>query len=571
MNKEAPWVSRYPANVPAEVDVSRYSSVPELMEQSFAAHRSACAYIGMGTELSFGDMDRYSAALAAWFQSKGLRRGDRVALMMPNVLAYPVATAAVLRAGLVIVNVNPLYTPRELEHQLRDSEAAAIVILENFATTLQEVLKRVSVKRVVVTSLGDLHPPWKRMLVNTTVRHVKKLVPRWNLPGFFSLEAALEEGRHMALAKVQLVPGDLAVLQYTGGTTGVSKGAMLLHGTIIANLLASEAWMQAGLKRKQTSGQLTIVCALPLYHVFAFITCGLLGLRTGARNLLIANPRDLPQMIKTLKSYRIHIFPAVNTLFNGLLNQRTFASLDFSELAISNGGGTAIQETVAARWLEATGCPIVEGYGLTETCSGITCNRTDSVEFTGTVGLPLPNVDIRIIDNEGGNVLTGEPGEIAIRGPQVMAGYWRQPEETARVMTEDGYFKSGDIGTMDEQGYIRIVDRKKDMILVNGFNVYPTEIEGVVASHPGVLECAAVGVPDEKTGEAVMLFVVRKDSTLDERELAAFCAGQLTAYKRPKLIEFKSDLPKSNVGKILRRELRECTKSIVESRAVSNI
>jgi long-chain acyl-CoA synthetase len=554
---DAPWLGQYPRGVPAEVDVTRYASVPALMEESFAKHASACAYLGMGTALSFGDVGRLSRDFGAWLQAQGLQRGDRVALMMPNVLAYPIATAAVLRAGLVVVNVNPLYTPRELEHQLRDSGASAIVILENFAATLQQVLDRVPLKLVVVTSMGDLQPFWKGALVNHMVRRVKKLVPPWELPGSIAIQQALKQGKGMTLSNADLKPSDLAVLQYTGGTTGVSKGAMLLHSTILANLLTSEAWMQPGLARRKVTGQLTIVCALPLYHVFAFITCGLLGLRTGARNLLIANPRDLPQTIKTLKPHRLHIFPGVNTLFNGLLNQPAFATLDFSELAISNGGGTAVQAAVATRWLRTTGCPIVEGYGLTETCSGVTCNPTDSLDFTGTVGLPLPNVSIRIIDDEGRSVATGTSGEIAIKGPQVMAGYWQRSEETAQVMTLDGYFKTGDIGTMDKHGYIRIVDRKKDMILVSAFNVYPTEIEAVVAGHPGVLECAAVGVPDEKTGEAVKLFVVRKDPTLAERDLAAFCAQQLTAYKRPKLIVFKDELPKSNVGKILRRELRE--------------
>jgi long-chain acyl-CoA synthetase len=555
MTIQAPWVQHYPHGVPAAVDVAQYASVPALMEESFARYASACAYVGMGTALSFGDLGRLSEALGAWLQARGLKRGDRVALMMPNLLAYPVATAAVLRAGLVVVNVNPLYTPRELEHQLRDSGASAIVILENFAATLQQVLERVPLKLVVVTAMGDLQPFWKESLVNHMVRRVKKLVPPWQLPGSFAFKQALKEGKRMRLADVDLKPSDLAVLQYTGGTTGVSKGAMLLHSTIIASLLTSEAWMQPGLKRKATSGQLTIVCALPLYHVFAFITCGLLGLRTGARNLLIANPRDLPQMIKALKPHRLHIFPGVNTLFNGLLSQPAFAALDFSELVISNGGGTAVQESVAGRWLKTTGCPIVEGYGLTETCSGITCNPTDSLDFTGTVGLPLPNVSIRIVDDQDRSVPPGHAGEIVIKGPQVMAGYWRRANETSMFMTEDGYFKSGDIGTMDERGRIRVVDRKKDMILVSAFNVYPSEIEAVVASHPGVLECAAVGVPDEKTGEAVKLFVVRRNPAQDE--LAAFCAEQLTAYKRPKLIVFKEDLPKSNVGKILRRELRE--------------
>ncbi|WOB10219.1 AMP-binding protein [Piscinibacter gummiphilus] len=557
MNDDAPWIEQYPPGVTATVDVNRYASVPALMEESFALHESACAYLGMGTKLSFGELGRLSRDLGAWLQTQGLQRGDRVALMMPNVLAYPVATAAVLRAGFVVVNVNPLYTPRELEHQLRDSGSCAIVILENFAATLQQVIDRVPVKLVVVATMGDLQPLWKRTLVNHVVRRDKKLVPPWKLPGFIPFSRALREGRQAALLPVDLGPSDLAVLQYTGGTTGVSKGAMLLHGTIIANLLTSEAWMQPGLKRRNITGQLTIVCALPLYHVFAFITCGLLGLRTGACNLLIANPRDLTKTIETLKPHRLHIFPGVNTLFNGLLQQPTFRTLYFSELVITNGGGTAVQEVVASRWLQATGCPIVEGYGLTETCSGVTCNPTDMVAFTGTVGLPLPNVAIRLIDEQGRSVPTGAAGEIAIKGPQVMAGYWQRPDETAQAMTHDGYLKTGDIGTMDERGFIRIVDRKKDMILVSGFNVFPTEIEGVVSSHPGVLECAAVGVPDEKTGEAVKLFVVRKDPALAERQLAAFCAEQLTAYKRPKVIVFKDELPKSNVGKILRRELRE--------------
>jgi long-chain acyl-CoA synthetase len=554
---DAPWLAQYPRGVPAEVDVARYASVPALMEESFAKHDGACAYLGMGTSLSFGDVGHLSRDFGAWLQAQGLQRGERVALMMPNVLAYPVATAAVLRAGFVVVNVNPLYTPRELEHQLRDSGATAIVILENFAATLQQVLERVPLKLVVVTAMGDLQPFWKGALVNHMARRVKKLVPPWVLPGCFSFKQALKEGKDMSLSNADLKPSDLAVLQYTGGTTGVSKGAMLLHSTIIANLLTSEAWMRPGFQRKPITGQLTIVCALPLYHVFAFITCGLLGLRTGARNLLIANPRDLAQTIKTFKPHRLHIFPGVNTLFNGLLNQPAFASLDFSELVISNGGGTAVQEAVATRWLQTTDCPIVEGYGLSETCSGVTCNPADSLAFTGTVGLPLPNVSIRIIDDEGRSVASGTSGEIAVKGPQVMAGYWQRADETAQVMTDDGYFKTGDIGTMDERGFIRIVDRKKDMILVSAFNVYPTEIEAVLAGHPGVLECAAVGVPDEKTGEAVKLFVVRKDPALAERELAVFCAQQLTAYKRPKLIVFKDELPKSNVGKILRRELRE--------------
>jgi long-chain acyl-CoA synthetase len=554
---KATWLQQYPKGVPAEVDVGRYRSVVALMEESFAKYAADCAYIGLGTPLTFGELDRLSLALAAWLQAQGLQRGDRVALMMPNVLAFPVASAAVLRAGFIVVNVNPLYTARELEHQLKDSGAKAIFILENFAATLQAVIHATQLRTVVVTNMGDLQPFMKGLLVNHMVRRVKKLVPPWVLPGHVAFKRALEQGAGMRLNKVDLRPDDVAVLQYTGGTTGVSKGATLLHSSIIANLLTSEAWMQPGLKRKPISGQLTIVCALPLYHVFAFITCGLLGLRTGARNLLIANPRDLALTIKALKPYKLHVFPAVNTLFNGLVNHPDFKRLDFSELVISNGGGTAVHEVVASKWFEATGCPIIEGYGLSETSSGVTCNPSDSEVFTGTIGLPLPNVSIRILGEDGKDVPLGEPGEIAIKGPQVMAGYWQRDDETAKVMTTDGYFLSGDVGVMDPRGYLKIVDRKKDMILVNGFNVYPSEVEGVVAGHPGVLECAAIGVPDEHSGEAMKLFVVKKDPALTAEQLMAYCSTQLTGYKKPKSILFKDDLPKSSVGKILRRELRD--------------
>jgi long-chain acyl-CoA synthetase len=496
-------------------------------------------------------------ALGAWLQGRGLKRGARVAIMMPNVLQYPVAVAAVLRAGFIAVNVNPLYTARELEHQLNDSGAEAIIILENFATTLQRVMGHTGIKHVVVASMGDLLGFPKGLIVNFVVRTMRKMVPAWSLPGHVKFNDALRAGRSMVLAKPQLGPDDVAVLQYTGGTTGVSKGATLLHRTLVANLLASEAWMQPGLNRRKITGQLTIACALPLYHVFAFVTCGLLGLRTGALNVLIPNPRDLAGTIKDLAKYRINVFPAVNTLFNGLANNPAFARLDFSELVISNGGGMAVQEAVAKKWLAITGCPICEGYGLSETSAGVTCNPTDSEVYTGTIGLPLPNVEIRILDDGGRDVAIGDAGEIAIRGPQVMRDYWQQPEETAKVMTPDGFFKSGDIGIMDARGYTRIVDRKKDMILVSGFNVYPNEVEAVVAAHPGVLECAAVGVPDANSGEAVMLFVVKKDPSLTKEVLDAYCHRELTGYKRPKYIEFRAELPKSNVGKILRRELRD--------------
>ncbi|NQW54582.1 MAG: long-chain-fatty-acid--CoA ligase [Rhodospirillales bacterium] len=551
------WLKSYPPGVPADIDPSAYASVVSLFEESFSKHRDKRAYVCMDKALTFGEIDFLSTALGAWLQGRGLKRGARVAIMMPNVLQYPVAVAAVLRAGFIAVNVNPLYTGRELEHQLRDSGAEAIIILENFATTLQRVVAHTAVKHVVVASMGDLLGFPKGPIVNFVVRTMRKMVPAWSLPGHVKFNDAISAGRRMTLDRPQLGPDDVAVLQYTGGTTGVSKGATLLHRTLVANLLASEAWMQPGLQRRKISGQLTIVCALPLYHVFAFVTCGLLGLRTGALNVLIPNPRDLDGMIKDLSKYRINVFPAVNTLFNGLANRPEFARLDFSELVISNGGGTAVQESVAKKWLAITGCPVCEGYGLSETSAGVTCNPTDSEAYTGTIGLPLPNVEIRILDDDGKDVALGQAGEIAIRGPQVMRDYWQQPQETAKVMTADGFFKSGDVGIMDARGYIKIVDRKKDMILVSGFNVYPNEVEEVVAAHPGVLECAAIGVPDANSGEAVMLFVVKKDPALTREALAAYCARELTGYKRPRHIEFRDDLPKSNVGKILRRELRD--------------
>ena len=551
------WLKSYPPGVPADIDPSAYPSVVALFEESFSRHRDKPAYVCMDKALTFGEIDTLSLALGAWLQGRGLKRGARVAIMMPNILQYPVAVAAVLRAGYVAVNVNPLYTSRELEHQLRDSGADAIILLENFATTLQRIIAQTSIKHVVVASMGDLLGFPKRLIVNFVVRTMRKMVPAWSLPGHVRFNDALSAGRGLVLEKPQLGPDDVAVLQYTGGTTGVSKGATLLHQTLVANLLASEAWMQPGLKRRKISGQLTIACALPLYHVFAFVTCGLLGLRTGALNVLIPNPRDLASTIKDLSKYKINVFPAVNTLFNGLANNPDFAKLDFSELVISNGGGMAVQESVAKKWLAITGCPICEGYGLSETSAGVTCNPTDSETYTGTIGLPLPNVEIRILDDSGKEVPIGQAGEIAIRGPQVMRDYWQQPEETAKVMTPDGFFKSGDIGIMDARGYTRIVDRKKDMILVSGFNVYPNEVEEVVAAHPGVLECAAIGVPDANSGEAVMLFVVKKDPSLTREALAAYCHQELTGYKRPKYIEFRAELPKSNVGKILRRELRD--------------
>ncbi|MEI6200590.1 MAG: long-chain-fatty-acid--CoA ligase [Enhydrobacter sp.] len=551
------WLKNYPAGVPADIDPSLYPSVVALIEESFAKYRDAKAYVCMDKALSFGEIDNLSRALAAWLQGRGLKRGARVAIMMPNVLQYPVAVAAVLRAGFIAVNFNPLYTARELEHQLKDSGAEAAIVLENFAATLEQAMAGSAVRHVIVAAMGDLLGFPKGPIVNFVVRTMRKLVKPFALEGYAKFNDVIAQGRTMTLDRPNLGPDDVAVLQYTGGTTGVAKGATLLHRTLVANLLASEAWMQPGLKRKKIGGQVTIVCALPLYHVFAFVACGLLGMRTGALNILIPDPRDMKGTIRTLAKFRINIFPGVNTLFNGLVHQPAFAKLDFSGLAITNGGGMAVQEAVAKNWLAVTGCPIVEGYGLSETSAGVTCNPTDSLTYTGTIGLPLPNVEIRILDDEGKDVPLGQPGEIAIKGPQVMQGYWQRPEETAHVMTSDGFFKSGDIGVMDEGGYVKIVDRKKDMIVVSGFKVFPNEIEAVVAGFPGVLECAAVGVPDARSGEVVMLFVVKKDASLTKEALEAFCAREFTGYKRPKYIEFRTVLPKTNVGKILRRELRD--------------
>jgi long-chain acyl-CoA synthetase len=561
------WLKSYPAGVPAEVDVTRYSSVVALLDEAFAQYRDSSAYVCMGATLTYGQVDDLSKAFAAWLQGQGLKQGDRLAIMMPNVLQYPVVMAAGLRAGLILVNVNPLYTARELAHQLKDSGAKAIVILENFAATLQSALAETAIERIVVTGIGDLMGFPKSVVTNFVVRRVKKMVPAFVLPNAARFNAAIAAGRGMAFSPPKIGSKDIAVLQYTGGTTGVAKGAMLLHETLVANLLAGEAWMQPGLKRRPISGQVIFICALPLYHVFAFIVCALLGMRKGALNVLIVNPRDISGLIKEISKYKFNTFPGVNTLFNALANNPEFAKLDFSELAISNGGGMAVQEAVAKKWLAVTGCPIVEGYGLSETSAGVTCNPTDSLAFTGTIGLPLPSVDIRIIDDAGADVPIGTRGEIAIKGPQVMSGYWGQPEETAKAMTADGFFKSGDIGVMDERGYIKIVDRKKDMILVSGFNVYPNEVEEVVAHHPDVLECAVVGVPDKRTGEAVMLFVVKRNPSLTKEALAAYCAAELTGYKRPHHIEFRTELPKTNVGKILRRQLRDEAAKMVKSEA----
>ncbi|MDR5786119.1 MULTISPECIES: long-chain-fatty-acid--CoA ligase [unclassified Caballeronia] len=556
MNKT--WLASYPSGVPAEIESDRYRSVTDLLEQSFRLYAGKPAFACMGASISYAKLDALSRDLAAWLQSTGLRKGARVAIMMPNVLQYPVALAAILRAGDVVVNVNPLYTPRELEHQLKDSGAEAIILLDNFAATLQAVVHETTIRHVVVATLGDLLGA-KGCLVNFVARHVKKLVPAWNLPGHTAFNAALARGRHMAFTPVEQQPDDIALLQYTGGTTGVAKGAVLPHRSLIANMLQTQAWLEPARAQRPTSGQLTTAIALPLYHVFALTACGLLTIQTGALGVLIPNPRDIGGMIRTLRRYRITMFPAVNTLYNAMLDHPDFAQLDCSRLFAAVGGGAPVQQAVAQRWLEKTGVPIIEGYGLTETTACVTCNPADSTQRGGTIGLPLPSTEVSIRDDAGNEAAPGEPGELCIRGPQVMAGYWNRPDETAHVITADGFFKSGDIAVMDEHGFLKIVDRKKDMILVSGFNVYPNEIEDVVAAHPGVFEAAAVGVPDRHSGESVKIFVVRRDPALTEADLIAHCKERLTGYKRPKAVEFRESLPKSNIGKVLRRELRDGT------------
>ena len=551
------WLKSYPEGVPAEIDWRQYRSLAHLLEDSFRQYASRNAFACMGKVLTYREVDALSAKFAAWLQGRDLQKGARVALMMPNVLQYPIAIAAVLRAGYVAVNVNPLYTPRELEHQLNDSGAEAIVILENFATTLEHVVDKTKVRHVVVATMGDLFGGLKGMMVNFAVRKLKKMVPPYSLPQAVSFRKAIAEGGRLKLKPVEIGPDDIAFLQYTGGTTGVSKGATLLHRNVVANVLQNDAWAQPALRKEPKVEAMNVVCALPLYHVLSLTACCLMGMRLGGMNILIPNPRDIPALVKELSKYKVSLFPAVNTLYNGLLNNPDFAKLDFSLLKVCNGGGTAVQKAVADRWMKVTGKPIAEGYGLSETSPVACCNPTDTNEFTGTIGLPIPSTEIAILDDDGKPVPLGDTGEIAIRGPQVMAGYWNRPDETAKVMTPDAFFKTGDVGVMDERGYVKIVDRKKDMILVSGFNVYPNEIEAVVAAHPGVMECACIGVPDASSGEAVKLFVVRKDQSLTVEQLASYCKEQFAGYKKPKYIEFRNELPKSNVGKILRRELRD--------------
>ena len=551
------WLKSYPKGVPADINTSGYTSLVALMEESFKKYAGKVAYSFMGKDITYAQTDSLSQAFAGYLQTLGLVKGDRIAIMMPNVPQYPVAVAGILRAGYVVVNVNPQYTPRELQHQLKDSGAKAIVIIENFASTLEKCIVATPIKHVVMCSMGDQLGLLKGALINYVVRNVKKMVPAYSLPNAVRFNAAIAVGTKAPFKKPDLKADDVAVLQYTGGTTGVSKGAVLLHRNVIANVLQSEVWNQPVMAKVPANEQPTAVCALPLYHIFAFTVGMMLSMRTGGKLILIPNPRDIPAVLKELSKHTIHSLPAVNTLFNGWANHPDFNKVDWSHLKVSVGGGTAVQSAVAKLWFEKTGCPICEGYGLSETSPSASCNVVTATEYTGTIGIPLPSTYMKLLDDDGNEVPAGQSGEIAIKGPQVMAGYWQRPDETAKVMTADGYFKTGDVGVVDANGFFKIVDRKKDMIIVSGFNVFPTELEDLVAQMPGVMECACVGMADAKSGEAVKLVIVKKDPGLTEADVRAYCKENLTGYKQPKVVEFRADLPKTPVGKILRRELRD--------------
>ncbi|MDF3011343.1 MAG: AMP-dependent synthetase and ligase [Burkholderiales bacterium] len=546
------WLKSYPRGVPAVIDPNQYRSLVELFDTSIRQYADRPAYHSMGKTISFAELEKLSRDFGAWLQAKGLAKGARVALMMPNCLQFPIAMFGALRAGCTVVNVNPLYTARELEHQLKDSGAEVIVILENFASVLQQVKSRTPLKHVIVTSLGEMLGV-KGLIVNLVVRKVKKMVPPYELPGALGFKEVLKDGNSKKLTTPPLGHEDIAYLQYTGGTTGVSKGAVLTHRNVIAALLQYKAWLAPA-----TGGERqVIITALPLYHIFSLTVNSLNMMVIGGENVLITNPRDIPGFVKELGKHKFTIITGVNTLFNALLNHPDFAKLDFSSMKLAVGGGMAVQKSVAERWKQVTGVTLIEGYGLTETAPSATANPLDLKEYSGSIGVPMPSTEIVLRDDADRDVPPGQPGEICIRGPQVMAGYWQRPEETAQVIGKDGFLHSGDVGIMDEKGFIRIVDRKKDMILVSGFNVYPNEIEQVVAMHPGVLECAAIGVTDEHSGEVPKVFVVKKDPQLTEADVLEHCKKELTGYKRPKYVEFRADLPKTNVGKILRRALRE--------------
>jgi long-chain acyl-CoA synthetase len=553
--KNFPWHKLYPKGVPHEINADKYSSLLELMDEGFRKFASQPAFSNMGVQLSFKELDELSRNFAAYLQNDlGLQKGDRIAIQMPNLLQYPVAMYGAFRAGLIVVNTNPLYTPREMEHQFKDSGAKAIVILANFAGNLQKIIDKTAIKHVIITEIGDLLGFPKKLIVNSVVKYVKKMVPPYQLPKAVSFSAALSQGRKSAPKPVKLQGSDVAFIQYTGGTTGVSKGAMLTHRNIVANIEMNNAWLESGVSNSKDN---IIVTALPLYHIYSLTVNALTALRSGCMNLLITNPRDMTAFIKELKKHKFTIITGLNTLYNGMLNHPDFASVDFSHLKITSAGGMALQNSVAERWQKLTGCIPAEGYGLSETSPVLCSNPCDGKNVKiGTIGLPWPSTEMKIVKDDGTDAAVGERGEIWARGPQVMPGYWNRPDETAKVF-EGEWFKTGDIGIMDEEGYFKIVDRKKDMILVSGFNVYPNEIEEVVSQHSGILEVACIGVPDEKSTEAVKIFVVKKDPNLTEADVRSFCKENLTGYKVPKHIEFSTELPKSNVGKILRRSLRE--------------
>jgi long-chain acyl-CoA synthetase len=554
MSTERPWLSSYPQGIPAEIDVDEFSSVPQVLQRAIDSYRDNPAFCNLGKSLSYGDIDRLSAQFAAYLLGElKLKKGDRVAIMMPNCLQYPVATFGILRAGLTVVNVNPMYTPRELKHQLHDSGAVAILVVDNFGRTVQDALEGTAVRQVITTGLGDMLGFPKGAIVNFVVRHVKKMVPAHDLPGAIRFRDTLSLGQRHTLADVDIEPEDIAFLQYTGGTTGVAKGAMLTHRNLVANMQQAGAWIEMLVR----PGKEIIITALPLYHIFSLTANGLVFMKVGAMNYLITNPRDMPGFVKELSKVPFTAITGVNTLFNGLLNTPGFDSIDFSPLRLTLGGGMAVQRAVAERWKQVTGCTLVEAYGLTETSPAACINPMDLAEYNGSIGLPVPSTDACVQDDEGRKLPIGEVGELCIKGPQVMKGYWNRPEETAAVIDDGGWLHTGDMARMDEQGYFYIVDRKKDMILVSGFNVYPNEVEDVIAMMPGVLEVAAVGVPDDKSGEAVKVVIVKKDPSLTEEQVKAHARGNLTGYKQPRFVEFRSELPKSNVGKILRRELRE--------------
>ena len=558
MNQDKPWLNSYPDGVPHQVDGAQFESLNDLFAQSFAQYGSRFAFDCMGKKITYKELDELSWQFAAYLQSQGLKKGDRIALMMPNLLQYPIALLGSLRAGCVVVNVNPMYTARELAYQLNDSGADTLVILENFAHVFQSIQDQVSVKHVLVTNVGELMG-LKGHLINWIIRNVKKAVPSWSLNGVSSFQEALQKGKNTRslFVPVSMKGDDIAFLQYTGGTTGVAKGAVLLHRNILANIAQIDAWLEPGIRGLRIE-QMVFVCALPMYHIFALTACCLFGIKAGGLNILVTNPRDIAGFVKLLKGLKeFHVFPAVNTLFNALMNHPKFSSIDFSSLLVSIGGGMAVQKSVADRWQQLTGKPIAEGYGLSETSPVVCCNTPLIDGFTGTIGLPLPGTDVLILDNEERSVALGEPGEICIKGPQLMSGYWNRDAETKQSMTAQGFFKTGDIAYMTTDGYVKIIDRKKDTIVVSGFNVYPNEIEEVLTMMPEVLECAAVGVKDGPAGEAVKVFIVKKDIGLTESQVLEYCKTQLTNYKRPKFVEFRTELPKSTVGKILRRELRD--------------